>query len=401
MAEDDRPGYSFGTGAPADVATYFNNRGLRPTFSWQDVEPEEHAIAFTVAKAMDLDVLEEIHGSLQQAIEDGIPYRQWSQGLRPRLQDLGWWGRQMMEDPLTGEIREVQLGSPRRLRTIYRANLRSARAAGQWARIQRTIRALPYLVYLLGPSERHRPHHEAKAGLVLPADDPFWETWFPPNGWGCKCHVRQISRREAEQRGISERPAIARREVVNGRTGEVRQVPVGIDPGWEGNPGLARQRGMEQFLADRLDAVDPEVARVAARDMATSWRARRILEGSATGRVPVAMLPGHLAERLGTTTRVVHFSDATAVKQAGRRVLAPEDYSVIADAIAVGEVGIERVANGAHRLTFESLGDPPWRVTVKRTVAGDEIFVVSVHRSDPERWLRRKQSGRLEMWREW
>lgn len=122
------------------------------------------------------------------------------------------------------------------------------------------------LVYLLGPSERHRPHHAAKEGLVLPVDDPFWANWYPPNGCGRKCHVRQITRREAEERGISDAPEIPMRDVFNKRTGEIKRIPSGIDPGWESNPGLARQESVEQALAEKLDAVDPNIARAAAKD---------------------------------------------------------------------------------------------------------------------------------------
>ena len=66
-----------------------------------------------------------------------------------------------MIDPETGETREVELGSPRRLKTIYSTNMRTARAAGQWERIQRTKATHPYLLYELGPSGEHRPEHVA------------------------------------------------------------------------------------------------------------------------------------------------------------------------------------------------------------------------------------------------
>ncbi len=39
----DKPGYSFTPGAPPEVMAYFDNRGLKPSFSFNDVEPEEHA----------------------------------------------------------------------------------------------------------------------------------------------------------------------------------------------------------------------------------------------------------------------------------------------------------------------------------------------------------------------
>ena len=104
--------------------------------------------------------------------------------MAPRLRRSGW-------RPPTG-VNSI----PWRLGTIYRTNRRAAHAAGQWARILRTAKALPYLLYSLGPN---RDHHVAIAGTILPFDAPFWHTRFPPNGWGCKCRVRQISSRERER----------------------------------------------------------------------------------------------------------------------------------------------------------------------------------------------------------
>ncbi|MBT2131217.1 phage minor head protein [Aliiroseovarius lamellibrachiae] len=383
----DKPGYAFDVGAPPEVASFFNNKSLKPSFSWQDVEPEEHAVSFAVAKAMQVDVLEAIQGALKEALDEGIPYDQFAKELKPRLRKMGWWGVKEQTDPITGEARKVRLGSPRRLKTIYRANKRSARAAGQWDRIQRTKRALPYLIYGLGPSERHRPHHQAKEGLVLPVDDPFWQTWYPPNGWGCKCHVRQITKREAESRGVSESPEIPMRRVVNTRTGEIKEIPSGIDAGWEMNPGLYRQKRMAEFLAEKLDAADPAIAHAAARDMAASWRLRRIHEGTAKGSVPVAMLPQDLADAIGARTRVVQFSDYTAEKTRRKHGEATADEFVrVADLIENGAVAHEVSGNGTESLIIEGGDDKRWRMVLKRTRAGNEIFLSTFHRSTLAKW---------------
>jgi uncharacterized protein with gpF-like domain len=127
------------------------------------------------------------------------------------------------------------------MRVIYDTNMRTARAAGQWERIQRTKRAMPYLVYTLGPSREHRVEHLRWANLCLPADDPFWDTHMGPNGWGCKCGVRQVSRYEFDQMqqdGTITTDAPEERYVkwLNKRTGEEETVPEGIDPGWAYNP---------------------------------------------------------------------------------------------------------------------------------------------------------------------
>jgi uncharacterized protein with gpF-like domain len=124
----------------------------------------------------------------------------------------------------------VDFSAPRRLRTIFQTNMRSAFAAGQWERIQRTKAALPFLLYVRTASVEPRPEHLRWAGIILPADDPFWRTHFPPNGWQCKCAVRQVSKFEARdklrQDGYTDQaPALGERTFVNRRTGEVVRVP--------------------------------------------------------------------------------------------------------------------------------------------------------------------------------
>lgn len=226
---------------PQEALDYFRSKGLAVGFDYRDVWRQEHAVAFTVAKAMTYDVLTAIRGEVDRALAEGRTYREFEKDMIPRLQQLGWWGKQNMIDPKTGLPVKAQLGSPRRLKTIYRANLRTARAAGQWERAQRTKEALPYFEYLLGPSERHRDEHAAIAGTILPVDDPFWDSHYPPNGWGCKCHLRQITRQEATRKGgESHRPNVPEREWLNKRTGEVERLPQGIDPGWDTSPGKAR-----------------------------------------------------------------------------------------------------------------------------------------------------------------
>ncbi len=250
MAE---PHTTFDPGPPPQASRYLRNKELQPAFSWADVAPEEHAVNFSVAKATQIDVLTTLQGALQTALDEGRSFGHFKREITPELQRLGWWGKSQMRD-VDGSLQEVTLGTPRRLRVIYDTNMRTARAAGQWERIQRTKAALPYLTYRLGPSERHRPAHLAKRGITLPVDDPFWSSWYPPNGWGCKCWVRQITAAEAERLGISESPDIQTREWENPRTGEVRQVPVGIDPGWERNPGALRLQYVEQMLHGKLIA---------------------------------------------------------------------------------------------------------------------------------------------------
>ncbi|CAM3169308.1 phage minor head protein [Moritella viscosa] len=231
---------------PQDALNYLTKKKLTPGFNYQDVWQREHNNAFTVAKMMQLDMLADTRNALEQALREGKTFQQFAKSLKPTLVAQGWWGEKSLVDPQTGTARAVQLGSDARLKTIYDTNMKTARAAGKWARIERSRESHPYLLYELGPSLEHRPEHSAWKGLLLPVDDPFWQTHFPPNGWGCKCRVRQVSQREAERlKGdsqiLTQAPTIKTREWVNKRTGEVQQVPVGIDPGWNYNMGIDRK----------------------------------------------------------------------------------------------------------------------------------------------------------------
>lgn len=228
--------------APAEALKFFRAKGYKLGFAWQDVWHEEHDAAFTVAKMMDVDLLRDVRAQVDRAIAEGRTLAQFRRELEPALQDAGWWGKKAMIDEATGETVLAQLGSPRRLRTIFRVNMQTAYAAGNWQQVQDTKADAPYLMYDAIDDNRTRPQHHAWDGTVLPVDDPWWDTHTPPNGWNCRCSVIQLSRSQLEGMGkaVDQAPASPEREYVNPRSGEISRVPVGIDPGWAYNPGKDR-----------------------------------------------------------------------------------------------------------------------------------------------------------------
>ncbi|QQO84122.1 phage minor head protein [Shewanella algae] len=241
---------------PKEALDWFKRKGIEPGFDYRDVWRQEHNNAFTVAKMLNSDLLVDVKQLVEQAIEEGQTFAQFKSVLKPLLVKSGWWGVQLMDDPLTGETKPVQLGSEGRLKAIYRTNMRTARAAGQWERIERTKRAMPYLLYQLGPSREHRLEHVKWNNTLLPADDPWWQVHMPPNGWGCQCWIRQVSNYEAQQliaagKVSTESPASQDRRWVNKRTGEVETLPEGIEPGWNYNPGQRRENALANDLAEK------------------------------------------------------------------------------------------------------------------------------------------------------
>ena len=246
--------YVMPTEPPPRVAEWFRQKKIEPSFDSRDVWRDEHQVAFTVAKMTEVDLLQDMHEAMSRAIEEGTSLDEFVRTQSKRLQELGWWGRQDRIDPRIGHIRRVLLGSPAGLRLIYETNLRTSLAAGQWDRIEQTQETHPYLLYQLGPSKNHRPQHVGWHGTLLPADDPWWRSHFPPNGFGCKCWVRQVSQVETDRRKwkVSERPPERYVTREDPRTGLPVSMPEGIDPGWDvSHRRTQRAERLRQVLEDK------------------------------------------------------------------------------------------------------------------------------------------------------
>lgn len=213
---------------PKEALKYFKKKKLKPSFSHQEVWREEHTNAFTIAKITNERILGDLQNIIERSISEGTTFVEFKRQAMPLLEQAGW----------VPHAKEFG-GVASRLETIYDTNMRMARAAGQWQRIQRNKKAMPYGLYMLGPSANHRDEHVSWAGTILPIDDPWWQTHMPPNGYGCKCHIRAISKWEFQKRGgkIITPEDFGTEPFENKVTGKIFHVPVGIDPGFDYNPG--------------------------------------------------------------------------------------------------------------------------------------------------------------------
>lgn len=239
---------------------FLKSKKLLPGFSHYDVWLYEHAVAFTVAKMMDEDMLAEVKAAVEAAIANGTGWHTFQKQLKPYLMARGWWGESVMLDPVDGIAKTVQLGSTRRLRTIFHTNFQTAHAAGQWARVQAAKEELPYLKYLPSVAGERREVHKRYYNLILPVEHALWKQIFPPNGYGCLCGVIQLTEKQAlreraedieadpesftpeqienSRKGrLNDTPDIKMVEVINPRTGQVVRIPANITPSFAHSHG--------------------------------------------------------------------------------------------------------------------------------------------------------------------
>ncbi|EOV8740259.1 phage minor head protein [Acinetobacter baumannii] len=186
---------------PSDAMSYLEKKGFKIGWDWHETLDNAHSKAFTVAKIARMDLLQDIRQSLITAMEKGQTLEQWKASITPTLQEKGWWGKKTVINP-EGREQEVQLGSPRRLRTIYDTNMQSAFAAGRYKAMLAGAEARPYWEWRHITISNPRKQHVALNGRLFRFDDPFWNVAYPPSEWGCKCRVIARSAREVEGKEI-------------------------------------------------------------------------------------------------------------------------------------------------------------------------------------------------------
>lgn len=238
--------------APEKAIEYFRAKGFTISWSWLDVWQDAHAKAFTVAGVMKMEVLQDIRQQVDKALAKGETLAEFQMQLVPMLQQRGWWGRNAQTDKDTGEMAGKGL-TPWRLKTIYQTNLQTAYMAGRYKSFADNVVARPYWQYTAIMDRRTRPTHAAMNGLVFRADDPFWDSFYPPNGFNCRCRVRALDGDNMKERGLDLSSSQARLSQIEIPTSAKPDSPmatvtrfeyapkkyVAPDAGWSYNPGKA------------------------------------------------------------------------------------------------------------------------------------------------------------------
>jgi len=94
------------------------------------------------------------------------------------------------------------------LQTEYNHAVQSSRMARRWQDDLQNADLYPSLQYITMGDERVRHSHQQLHGAIYPIGDAFWDTFYPPNGWGCRCAVRPTDSPAQVEKGRPEMPAM-------------------------------------------------------------------------------------------------------------------------------------------------------------------------------------------------
>ncbi len=410
-----RPGIGL---APSETLAAFDLRDeLVQSVRYDELMNGDHAFGFTMAKLHKLDLLAKVRAAVRSMIADGGTPDRIIKGLIPELQKAGWWGV-VTNAELTGTDEPV-LVNERRLRNMLETNLRVSRAAGKWAKIQAIKRLAPYLVYYAIDDDVTRPLHRLWGGLdeepikpiVLPVDHPFWETHYPPNGWGCRCLVLQMDELELATRGLkittdaelkamglmADDGTIAPSEFTfSAANGEDYEIPAGIDPGFAYNPGIAMLRAATYRSSQVLEAVavnDGDAARLVLREIVDS-AAFDLFVREPQNAFPVALLNNEWKERLSAPSALVTLPTGVFLKQLkSHPELTLADYRALPDIV---ESAVSVITQGDEKLIF--FKDQSGRL-MKAVVRYDDRerlpYVVSFQIAQPREIAREARKGTI------
>lgn len=232
----------------AEQVAFFRAKlgNLVPTAKWDDMRKGAHDKGFMVAGAAKADLLTDMAAAVDRSIAEGKSLEAFRKDFLAIVERRGWSG-------FTGD--ESAAKRAWRTRVIYQTNAATSYAAGRYAQLQE----FPVWVYRHSDSVAYpRPQHVAWNGLALPNADPFWQSHYPPNGWGCHCYVVGAGSESGAKRlgGEPGKEPPDGWDAIDQKTGE----PAGIDKGWGYAPGSSVAHEVRQ-AAEKMTSWDSRIAK--------------------------------------------------------------------------------------------------------------------------------------------
>lgn len=138
-------------------------------------------MATTVSFLSSIEQIETVVKSVNQVLIDGGTFNDF---------------KKLVED------NEIILSEPY-LKNVFRTNIQTAYGHGRWQQQQRNKANRPYLMYVAINDSRVRPSHLALNRIIRHIDDPFWQTYYAPWDFMCRCTIIALTEEQALKYGIT------------------------------------------------------------------------------------------------------------------------------------------------------------------------------------------------------
>lgn len=358
-----------------------------------ELKAYHHALAFTIARLANQDLIHDIKVAINSALNNGTSLADFTKQLTPYLIKQGW-----ISD-------NKQLA--RRLAIIYDTNLSTAYAQGRWQKIQDTKQLLPYLQYMSSTAKHKRDEHTAYYGLIRHVDDPIWRSIFPPNGFGCKCWVKQLTAQEAQDLGISDDDTVAKLPKPEFDTNHDRLTSLlRLASDRHGSAfGERLKASLDEFMLDLVFEPNftKDIKTVVGNEFATRFTVLQQLIKAENGsrensmdlrkkyakgeNYAVATISPSIQELLGTSTTIVWLSDDTIIKMlAHHPELHDELLQLFKDTQMILKNALKVVQKDDLNVIYFSVQDNNYIATIKATRDKSELYLTTIYKIDNNRF---------------
>jgi len=348
--------------AMEEAAKFWRDKKLVSPAEFKTLSAEAKLRAFSISGIAKGDELATVFNSLQTAIEKGLSYSDFKKECAEIFARRGWTGKREW-----------------RVQNIFRTNIQTAYNVGRYQKQKEMAEYFPYLQYNAVNDRRTRPTHRALDGKIFPVGHSFWDTWYPPNGYRCRCSTLSLTEGQLKRRGLTVEeadPTDTPVEIADPTTGARMTVQQLMpDPGFAHHPGKDWLATIGETLTERLEKWPDQVGREQLSHMIAGGPFGKWYE-KPSGNWPVGRLQEGQAAAIRAETRTVMLSEETVVKQKlSHPELYADEYRFVQGAIDRGE----QIMDGERNLVF-ILEEDGYVCVVKSTIDGDKVFVSSFRR---------------------
>lgn len=170
------------------AADYIRGKAVADPTHFGNLPPQLKQRAFTVAGIEQLDALQRIRDAVAKLPEGAS----WDEAKKEIASEIS---------PFVGGDDKA---AKARANFMLRTHGFQAYAVARHQQQMSVARDFPYWKYETVGDSRVRPGHAALDGKVLRADDPWWNTHYPPWDWGCRCIVIALDEEDAQEIGVTD-----------------------------------------------------------------------------------------------------------------------------------------------------------------------------------------------------
>jgi len=355
-----------------EQSTFFRRKLALPSEAWDSIVRDEHDHGFIVAGAQKAALVGDFKAAMQQAIDEGKSLGWFRNEFESIVTKHGWTGWK-------GEGSAA--GRAWRTRVIYQTNLATSHSAGRWEQmtLPEVMQNRPFWRYVHLDNPNPRLDHKSWNGLELPAGDPWFKIHWPQQAFGCHCYVESISRRELKPGGPDKAPEDGTYSYTVPRTGQVVQLPVGVQYGWNYAPGKSAADNALAARIQQLETTDNAIARLSVDKLRGSEVLQRFFSGKIQGEFPLAVLRTADQAAISAESPVVLLSqESLAAHVKAHPEIGLADYLQVQRILDEGEV----YRQGEERLVYLAIGKATYRAALKRTKDGAKNYFLTLFKNE-------------------